>query len=334
MPAPRYVNELQENAVWICLSCLWAAGAMLAWLSTTANPAAADVALWNSPQAWASALTLVALAIAIVSFVLRLPILSSPPHTSLASDHVVWLLTACATVNWIGWLAFQAPTWSDLIPALLVIGVAEVWFHGLVFERNALPWLRQYCAVADVPQAVGESSSLDSVVVDAGQTSHESMAVAPSQAADGQILGKSAASRESSRDAACAGEHAVAESPVTDSQTSDGVDRRAVSGVDEQGKRYVSGEVKICLAAGQSVETLAIAFSPPFAGEPDADFECEGAEQDVTVQLVHKTPGGMRLGVRRGASTEPVVFWLQWYAVELELNEAGEVLPNSSRALP
>ncbi len=357
MLAPRYVNELQENAVWVCLSCLWATCAALAWLASTwdataweataweattvgltaSDIAAGDPALWLSPQAGASAWTLVALAIACLTFVLRLPILSSPPHTSLASDHVVWLLTTCATVNWLGWLAFQAPTWSDLIPALLLIGGGEVWFHALVCRSNALPWLRQYCAVADVPEAWGGLAAAATLATQPLATqplAAQPLAATPTAAKAAQPSSDGPCSIGTFGELAREREAAAADTAAGDPAADDGIERRAVAGVDEQGKRYVSGEIKVSLAAGQSTEALSIPFSPPFAGEPLADFECEGAEEDVTVQLIHNTPGGMRVGVRRGASSEAAVFWLQWYAVEVELNESGDVLTSRGHALP
>lgn len=300
MPAPRYVNERHENALWVCLSCLWAAAAIVAWMVATQQGTAAQAtSLAESPHAWGSQLTLIALGIAAITSALRLPILSSPPRTSLGSDHAVWLLTTCASVNWLGFLALQVPTWTDLIPALLLISVSEVWFHGLVFRSGALPWLREYCAIAD---AAGTFGAPTSATENLGQQRYDNMP----QAIDPMPL---------------------------DAEQCDGIERRAVSGIDEQGRRYLSGELKISLSAQQSTETLAVGFSPPFVGEPDVDFEYEGAEEDVTVQLIHNTPSGMRLGLRRAASTDSAVFWLQWYAVEVELSQTCDASSNS-RALP
>lgn len=302
MPGPRYVSELQANALWVCLSCLWAAGALLAWVAAFGVSAFGHTSVWDtvasgsavdSLQAWGSDLTLVAVAVAVTTFALRLPILSMPPSTSLASDHAVWLLSTSATVNWLGFLALQVPTWSDLIPPLLLIGVGEVWFHALVLRTAALPWLRQYGLVAEAAK----------------------ICAAPT--ASTGTLGQLRDDSEYCED----GETGAGEPLRRDAQRDDGIDRKAVSGVDEQGKRYLSGEIKVNLAAQQSTQTLSVAFSPPFVGEAEVDFECEGAEDDVAVQLIHNTPSGMRLGLRRAASSEPAVFWLQWYAVEVELSD-------------
>ena len=327
MPGPRYVSELQANALWVCLSCLWAACAFLAWLTTAwltlAWGTVASNGAASSLPAWGSQLTLVALGVAVTAFVLRLPILSMPPRTSLASDHAVWLLSTCASVNWLGFLALQVPTWSDLIPPLLMMGAGEVWFHALVIRTSALPWLRQYCLVAEVAKTfdapVAEvAKTLDAPVAEVAKTSD-----APTPSAE---------TLDEFREV---GEPSAGELPPLDAERDDGIERKAVAGVDEQGKRYLSGEIKVSLAAQQSTQTLSIAFSPPFVGEPDVDFECEGAEEDVAVQLIHNTPSGMRLGLRRAASTEATVFWLQWYAVEVELSQSRDASrPSIGTALP
>lgn len=300
MPAPRYVNERHENVLWVCLSGLWAAAAILAWVvAAQQGTAAAATSLAESPHAGGSLLTLIALGVAATTFALRLPILSSPPCTSLGSDHAVWLLTTCASMNWLGLLALQVPTWTDLIPAFLLISVGEVWFHSLVFRSGALPWLREYCAIADVAGTFGGRTSATETP---GQQRYDNVP----QAGDPLPM---------------------------DAEQCDEIERKSVSGIDEQGRRYLSGEIRISLSAQQSTETLAVGFSPPFVGEPEVDFECEGAGEDVTVQLIHNTPSGMRLGLRRAASTDSAIFWLQWYAVEVELSQSCDASSNR-RALP
>lgn len=270
MAAPRFVNELQENALWLSLSSLWAIGGTMAWLSSLGS---------TGSSGSGSELTMLAFFAAATTLALRLPILSSPPNTSLHGDHIAWLLTSFAAVNWLGFLALQAHSWPEAIPVILLFGLAETWFHTQVWRRAALPWLRESC--------------------------------------ENLFHGLSSLGREP-----------TAEHPfeVPDTSEHSSVERSTVQGLDEQGRRYISGTIRVSLAAEQSTRTLSIAFSPPFAGEPDVDFECEGlggegSGDDVSVYLIHSSPAGMRLGLRRTSSSRAVDFPLQWYAAEVELSE-------------
>ncbi len=278
MPAPRFVSQLQENALWLSLSSLWAIGGAMAWLASLGN--STD---WNGST---SGLAMLALFAAATTLALRLPILSSPPSTSLLSDHAVWLLTSFAAVNWLGFFALQALSWSDAISVAMLFGLAEVWFHRQVWRCAALPWLREGCA-----------------------KSFRSLST----------LGREPAiARQSFKHQSDTNEHGF-------------VERSTLQGLDDQGQRYMSGRIMVSLAADQSTHSLSIAFSPPFVGQPDVDFECEGPGDDVSVHLIHNTPGGVRLGLRRTSSSEAVDFPLQWYAAEVELSE---VLGPSTTAGP
>ncbi|MCC7335086.1 MAG: hypothetical protein IT422_08315 [Pirellulaceae bacterium] len=282
MPAPRFVNELQEHALWLSLSSLWAIGGTVAWLFSLGGSTG-----WNGSG---SELTMLAIFAAATTLALRLPILTSPPSTSLRNDHIVWLLTSFAAINWLGFFVLQTHSWSDAIPVVLLFGLAETWFHTQVGRCAALPWLRESCEILFRSLgALGREPTVERRFEMADTDPHGS------------------------------------------------VERTTVQGLDEQGRRYLSGTIRASLAAEQSTRTLSIAFSPPFAGEPDVDFEFEGPEceesgDDVSVYLIHTTPAGMRLGLRRTLSTEAVDFPLQWYAVEVELGEVPS--PFAAGALP
>ncbi len=277
MPAPRYVNELQENALWVSLASLWAGGGCLAWLASL-----------GSETPWlgsSSALTLWAVLAVVVSVALRLPILTSPPSTSQRSDHAVWLLSLFAMVNWLGCLLLQASHWSEVLPPLILLMTGEVWFHVVACRLGVLPWCRQgllSCYQCLAGLGVDPTSSVRQTL----QSEASTMAIED-----------------------CATTHA------------DGVERSSVQGSDEQGRRYFSGDITVALAAKQTSESLPVSFCPPFTGQPQVDFECEADE--VTVQLIHSSPAGMRLGVKRSNAQDPLVFQLQWYATEVELDQAS-----------
>ena len=275
MVAPRYLSELQENAVWICMAGLWLLGGCAAWLFAVASPTQADIS--------GSFLTLLAVLTASVSVSLRLPILSSPPTTSLFCEHLVWLLTGFATANWLGFFVVQSTTLIDAIPAVGTLCFAEVWFHSQVVKLGLLPWLR-----AGVSMLGNQSASVDN-------ESYEP----PSEYETG----------------------AAAQEP-------DGIVRRAVCGVDENGCGYMSGEIRVSLADGQKQETIVVGFCPAFESEPNLDFECDA--EDISWELINCSPAGMRIGVRRSTADSAIDFELQWYAAQSELGETATPVATSS----
>ncbi len=266
MPAPRYVNELQENAVWFCSAATWSVGGLFAWLAAA-----------NSTQKWvgsSSGLVLLAVLATAVSIAVRLPILSSPPKTTQRSDHAVWLLSTFASVNWLGFLVLQAPQWSDVWPVAIILLLSEGWFHVSAWRCNALPWLREAMLHWVRPIA---NLGVDSEPRPLGRQNQNHL--------DGRVQ------------------------------------RSMVDGVDEQGRRYLSGEIQVAMEAGQTSESIVVSFTPAFVGAPEVDFDCES--EGVDVQLINLSPAGMRLGIRRSTGTEPVDFSLPWYAAEVELGEVS-----------
>lgn len=283
MPAPRYVNEPQENAVWVCSATIWSVGGLIAWLAAA-----------NSPQTWigsSSGLVILAVLSTAISIALRLPILCSPPKTTLASDHAVWLVSTFASVNWLGFLALQAPQWSDAWPLAMILLLGESWFHVTAWRRNALPWLREMLVHLVSPVAQLGVDTNHQSLVERNQTLVERNQT--------HLEGR--------------------------------VQRSIVDGVDEQGRRYLSGEIRVAMAAGQTAESIVVSFTPAFVGAPEVDFDCE--IEGVEVHLINLSPAGMRLGIRRSTGTEPVDFSLPWYAAEVELGDvAAEAIVN--RVLP
>ncbi len=299
MPGPRYVNELQENAVWLCLAAFWSIGGLVAWLTALGSQA-----VWIGSTSGLSLLAVLATGICVA---LRLPILSSPPSTTLRSDHGVWLLSTFASVNWLGFFLLQSPQWPDALCVAMIWLVGETWFYVTAWRLDGLPWLRE-CLSYIAARLAGLGIDSD---------------VRPSTAPNAE---SSLARTESD------GSDARDTSHVADPQPADEqVRRRMVDGVDEQGRRYLSGEIRVAMGADQRSETIVVSFSPPFAGAPEVDFDCE--TEGVDVQLVNLTPTGMRLGIRRSSAAEPTVFSLPWYAAEVELEDVSASAIDS-RVLP
>jgi hypothetical protein len=113
------------------------------------------------------------------------------------------------------------------------------------------------------------------------------------------------------------------------------IQRTCVDGVDEQGRRYLSGEIQVTLSAGQTSQELVVGFCPAFAGDPEVDFEV--ADEHVAARLVQCSPAGMRLAIRRSGAKQsgqsPTTFQLQWYALQSEPG-AEHAHPPGERLLP
>ncbi len=262
--------------MWLGLAAVWSVGGLVAWLV-----AACSQATWIATS---SGLPLLAVLATATSVALRLPILSSPSRTSLRNDHAVWLLSTCASLNWLGFFVLQCPRWSDALPAVIILLVGEVWFHVTAWRCRKLPWLR--AGLQSLATQLG-SLGVDLSTPEANQHAFTQLTLGPDSAASNRNC-----------------------------QLGEQEDRLTVHGIDEQGRSYLSGELRIAFSADQPLETIVVAFSPPFARSPEVDFDCES--DGVDVQLVNCTPTGMRLGIRRSTTREPLVFTLPWYAAEVE----------------
>ncbi len=276
MPAPRYFSEHQENAVWISMATLWAIGACGAWISAVLAP-------WHS-EISGSLLTILAMLTACASLALRLPILSSPPETSQFCDHLIWLLTGCATANWLGFFVVQSPALVDAFPAIAALAFGEVWFHTIAFRKGLLPWLSDGFA-----RLIEQLSSLGSDTC---------------EPADGLKQ-----------------ENLHLEIQQLGFDGSENITRHEICGIDENGGRYMSGTIRVSLADGQKHETIVVGFCPAFVGQPNVDFECNA--EDISWELINCSPAGMRIGVRRSQAETSTDFELQWYAAQAEMTETS-----------
>lgn len=249
------------------MALLWAIGGLTAWL--TSFVAFED---WSVSG---SLLMLLAVSAALTSLLLRLPILSSPPCTSVGDDHMVWLLCCFAAINWLGFFLYQCSSWLDAIPVILAILSAEVWFVAAAWRVGGLPWLWE---------AVGAWSR-------------------PTTKVGAKSLATSVAHEQEALD--------------------DNLKSRTLEGFDESGHRYLSGQLRVCLEAGQPTATVVVGFCPAFKGDPQVDLECEA--DDIAVKLINCTVTGMRIAVNRQNVADATVFLLQWYAVEVELELSDSV---------
>ena len=80
------------------------------------------------------------------------------------------------------------------------------------------------------------------------------------------------------------------------------VRREFVDGIDENGKRYLSGSVQVRFEPNQRLETIVLSFCPALDAHPAVELECESEE--VTAKVEHATEIGARILVRRQSSLE------------------------------
>lgn len=292
MAAPRYITDYQQHASWLCLTTIWAVCGLVACVTEFSADGGSGDAETSS-----SVLLLCACAATVVTAVLRLPILASPPKTSVEADHLAWLLSCLAQINWLGFFVLRADSAFEIVPLVLAFAVGDGWFYDRARAAAALPWLWQGVAHAQawLWQLGGEAKPVVGAEVNAFTPTAESQALTslPAQPPETAV--------------------------ALDADSAGRILRRTVEGTDEQGRRYLSGEIELALGPEASSQVVLIAFLPAFIGAPEVDFEC--AADEIEMQLINCTPQGMRLNVRRTASGEPEIISLQWYAVEVELGE-------------
>lgn len=313
----KYLTPREENLTWLILAAIWACGGGLAWFASFSN---------SADTVAGSTITAMALIVASISVALRLPILTGSPHSSEHSDQVVLMLGYAATVNWWGCLLIRSSSLVEALPATLVLSVSEYWVHrrflmdkrfdwmGIAFLNVNRQWHRLTRALFDA-DPVSSSDHSDGALhtaFDSRQTSIEQ---------DSEISGSAAWSV-----------HGLHGEPA-------GAARYSQEGIDEEGRRYMSGNVRIQFEPGQSSTDVIVGFCPPFEGEPDLEFEVD--HEDVIARLANCTPSGMKIWLRRAGGSDSVDqalgIELQWYAVQASLEGGGDrhrTVPSGNRLLP
>lgn len=292
MAAPRYITDYQQHVSWLCLTTIWAVCGLVACVNEFSTGDRSGDAGASS-----SLLLLCACAATGITAVLRLPILASPPKASLEADHLVWLLSCMAQINWLGFFVMRAESAFEIVPLVLAFAAGDVWFYSRARAAAVLPWLWHGLAHAQawLLQLGVEAKPVAGAELKANKLTAEHQAPTSLPA---QTPGMAVA---------------------IDADSAGRIVRRTVEGIDEQGRRYLSGEIELDLGPEASSQVVVIPFQPAFVGAPEVDFEC--AADQVEMQLSNCTPQGMRLNVRRTARGEPATIALQWYAVEVELGE-------------
>lgn len=215
-----------------------------------------------------------------VSAALRSPAITALRPTNPLLDRSVWLLGLSANINWLGMLTLRSGTMFPVVLVGLIGFAIEVWLFQIARNSGRLNEFTRN-PHEDPPPTLS--------------TFHD-----PSSAESTNNL-------------------AELKDKDTFAESSLRVSRTTEDGVDEQGNRYMSGEIRTQWNPDQKTQTVVVGFTPAFRLEPDVEFEMDSSE--YSVRLVHCSQAGMRLNVKRLASSraessEANGTTLVWYAAE------------------
>ena len=306
-----------DFGLWILYSLLWSIAGFVFWLASV---------FWAFPIA-GDALVMLTIGVVFFGLLLRLPTLthlidsSSTPDGKgivdeqqasqdflsgfinanaarfLTRDDIVFAILTIGALNWTGGLLLHSASLLGGFIVLFLATLGEVWL-----------WYRLYVS--------GHLSELATILPEPVKGYFQRPTAWLSSPSE------KAVSKNVDAD------------PIVDSEDQDETDsaiqRRMEDGFDEEGRRFLSGEVKIQLAEKQMSEEIVIGFQPAFSGVPDTDFEL--VSDDIRCRLVNVTPTGMRLAIRRTGSdsTEEVSSTIEWFA--LQISPAGS--ENTVKELP
>lgn len=297
----RYITSQEENWTWVLLTACWASGALLGWGYSL---------LAEHPPLADGILLLISAVVAVTGLALRLPILTDAPHSDQRWDHVVMLTGYLATINWLGLIMLHASGLVVACVALMIVASAEIWllFHYFLYGCLRLAPLQEDHRSCAAEQRSGD----DSVTLKASfadQTQSENLSWAHASLNAEQTSGASLDTGPASE---------VREDAEIGLKEAEGLLRRSVEGVDEEGSRYLSGEVLVQLQAQEATQEVMLGFCPPFVGNPLLEFEV--SDEHVSASMIRLSPAGACLRLRRisssGDSQPELRVELQWYAVQ------------------
>ncbi len=298
-------SKNQQNELWLFLVVTWWIGSLAAWIAAWTASTSSDA---NDSLLTASGLLFFG-----VSAALRLPVVTSTQPTTSLEDHFVWLVTASANVNWLGYLCLSAQSYAAVLPAGVVGIAVEFWLWNEMCRRDCLVGLRGF--VSSINASLMKSS-LIAGVHDANKLESES---------DGRLAQVDSSS------------HIEAEDLGATANTDNAVLRTSEEGIDPAGFRYMAGEIQVAWEESQRSQTVVLGFVPAFQGSPEVELELDSEE--CSAQIQNCTPSGLRIQLKRSpgsnnqasntqASSTPgsnlLLTNLSWYAKESNCGEPSD----------
>lgn len=303
--------------MWVALAGLWACSGVFAWLMSL-------FAFGASPLAGDTVTALAALVTG-VGIALRVPILTEACERDRQQpnelvDHVVLLLCYAANINWLGHLLLRSGSVFEALPAVLLLLSAELWMHHQFFSNRCLSWLKLawWSGKQRTAQALAH-------VRPPGTSSARSTAASKPEVPQ-------APPSKTANDTPSSEPTSQAESKAVHPHLSGSANTRHCSeGRDEQGRRYMTGQLVLHFASGQSTQEIVIGFCPAFDGAPQVDVEA--SDGDVELRQTACSPQGLRLVARRLRAETPLDASLEWYAFQAD-GDSAQREPSQSHSLP
>ncbi len=321
-------SKNQQNELWIFLVITWWIGSLVAWIATWTASTSSDA---NDSFLTASGILLFG-----VSAALRLPVVTSTQPTTSLEDHFVWLVTASANVNWLGYLCLSAQSYAAVLPAGLVGILIEYWLWNEMCRRDCLTGLRDFISAFSKNAVKNAISSGNDAIKVKNPTD-----VAVNQLAVSSVVASSGViSSVTSNSESTAYERIECNLPDSASIQLDGgveatdstVLRTSEDGIDPAGFRYMAGEVQVAWEESQRSQTVVLGFVPAFQGSPEVELELDCEE--CSAQIQNCTPSGLRIQLKRSlgsntpASNTPAsnsqLTNLSWYAKESNCGEPSD----------
>ena len=314
-------SKNQQNELWIFLVVTWWIGSLIAW-----------IAAWTASESSSgndSLLTASGLLMFGVSAALRLPVVTSTQPTTTLEDHFVWLVTASANVNWLGYLCLSSPSYVEVFPAGAVGIMVEYWLWNEMCRRDCLTGLR----------AIVSNFNSNLMKTDVLTSGKDVIKVNPTEATiilptNSSVIDNSASlllrPSQSLEVTTAAGEKSETDQPDLDSELLEGgieatdstVRRTCEDGIDPAGFRYMAGEIQVIWEESQRAQTVLLGFVPAFHGSPEVELELDC--EDCSAQIQNCTPGGLRIQLKRSPDSNSQLTNLSWYAKESNCGEPSD----------
>lgn len=302
-------SKNKQNELWVFLVVTWWIGSLVAWI-------AAWAASTNS-NANDSLLTASGLLLFGVSAALRLPVVTSTQPTTSLEDHFVWLVTASANVNWLGYLCLSAQSYAAVLPAGIVGIMCEYWLWNEMCRRDCLSSLRVFISAfgTNLVKNVISSGNGGAIKVTtptdvtANQLGISSVVTSSMTTVEERIE----SNRNDPSSIQLDGGVKVTEGAVI---------RTSEDGIDPAGFRYMAGEIQVAWEESQRSQSVVLGFVPAFQGSPEVELELDGEE--CSAQIQNCTPSGLRIQLKRTLGSNSQLTNLSWYAKESNYGEPSD----------
>ncbi len=280
--------------------------AAVAWLSSLSAQDA-------SPGVESSHLCIFSLLVAGFGVQLRVPLRWVVGATE--ESQAIAILASLASCNWIGFVAFNANSFSEAAPSIGLLIVAEWLVTRKLLLSDKLPLLAEYFAlvrrqVAGLAMtAVHDIAPAAALVEESGKEPRreETELGGDVSAFENDQLLRSLAEPESPE---------LARAGMASLTDAEDVLQSSSSSLGEAGLT-ISGSMQIRIKPGQETQELGQGFSPVFQATPDIEFEL--SDENMNAKILQLTPLGFRVQVtRKYGATGARECQVDWYAFESE----------------